>query len=596
MYGGDFSVRHAILRTVIIVAFAILVVNLFHLTVIRHQYYQDQALENRQDRFRVRAPRGRILDRDGNVLVANQYIADITVPRSCLTPVGPDSTLNRLIEWFGLDRWETLDRLEQQAARKDQLVLVSDAAPSRIFTVEERGRELPGVKVVTRSRRQYLFGPLFTHAIGYVGEIGRSELDSTSTIYAQGDYVGKLGVEESMEPVLRGVAGIKLEEVNAVGRIVGQKPVWLRDVVPGTDVEVTLSLRLQQRLAASMGDRPGCAVALDVRTGEVLAAYSSPAFDPNLMGASLSTAQWNELVEDPDKPLFNRIAQATYPPASLFKTVTSLAGLSGGHIGTGSALEPCGGGWTYGGRYFRCWKKGGHGWVDHTMAMMNSCDTFYYQLGMRLQVDELAAAARAFGLGARVTAELGDEVRGNVPDAAWYDKRLGKGKWTRGVLMNTSIGQGELLVTPIQMAVVAGRLASGGAMPDPTFVRSPARARRQPRPLPFRAEHLAWVREAMRRTVAEGTGRGARLKTVEVAGKTGTAQNPHGEDHAWFMCFAPATLPEVALAVIMENAGGGGAVAAPIAGDFLKAYFHEDEADSVAVPVEVPVDPNVESD
>lgn len=596
MYGGDFSVRHAILRTVIIVAFAILVVNLFHLTVIRHQYYQDQALENRQDRFRVRAPRGRILDRDGNVLVANQYIADITVPRSCLTPVGPDSTLNRLIEWFGLDRWETLDRLEQQAARKDQLVLVSDAAPSRIFTVEERGRELPGVKVVTRSRRQYLFGPLFTHAIGYVGEIGRSELDSTSTIYAQGDYVGKLGVEESMEPVLRGVAGIKLEEVNAVGRIVGQKPVWLRDVVPGTDVEVTLSLRLQQRLAASMGDRPGCAVALDVRTGEVLAAYSSPAFDPNLMGASLSTAQWNELVEDPDKPLFNRIAQATYPPASLFKTVTSLAGLSGGHIGTGSALEPCGGGWTYGGRYFRCWKKGGHGWVDHTMAMMNSCDTFYYQLGMRLQVDELAAAARAFGLGARVTAELGDEVRGNVPDAAWYDKRLGKGKWTRGVLMNTSIGQGELLVTPIQMAVVAGRLASGGAMPDPTFVRRPARARRQPRPLPFRAEHLAWVREAMRRTVAEGTGRGARLKTVEVAGKTGTAQNPHGEDHAWFMCFAPATLPEVALAVIMENAGGGGAVAAPIAGDFLKAYFHEDEADSVAVPVEVPVDPNVESD
>ncbi|MBM4131544.1 hypothetical protein FJ250_11060, partial [bacterium] len=248
MNQGDFSVRHAILRTVIIVAFVILVVNLFHLTVIRHQYYQDQALENRQDRFRVRAPRGRILDRDGNVLVANQYIADITVPRKCLTPAGPDSTLNRLIEWFGLDRWETLDRLREQAERKDQLVLVPDAAPSRIFTVEERGRELPGVKVVTRSRRQYLFGPLFTHAIGYVGEIGRSELDSTSTIYAQGDYVGKLGVEEAMEPALRGVAGIKLEEVNAVGRIVGQKPVWVRDVVPGTDVEVTLSLRLQQRL------------------------------------------------------------------------------------------------------------------------------------------------------------------------------------------------------------------------------------------------------------------------------------------------------------------------------------------------------------
>jgi penicillin-binding protein 2 len=586
--GHDLTVRHALLRTIIIVAFAILVVNLFHLTVIRHSFYQDQALENRQDRFRVKAPRGRIYDRDGNLLVANLYIADIIVPRKCLTPAGPDSTLNRLIEWFGLDRYETLDRLQQQAARRDQLVLVPDASPARIFTVEERGRDLPGVKVVTRSRRQYLFGPLFAHAIGYVGEVNQAELDTTTSAYAQGDYVGKMGVEEAMEPALRGVAGIKLEEVNASGRIVGQKPIWVRDVVPGTDVEVTLSLRLQQRLATAIGDRPACAVALDVRTGEVLAAYSNPSFDPNLMSGSLTTTQWNELISDPDKPLFNRITQATYPPASLFKTITSLAGLSGGHISTTSSLEPCGGGWTYGNRYFRCWKKGGHGYLDHTGAMMNSCDTFYYQLGMRMQVDELAAAARAFGLGSRVTTEFGDEVKGNVPDAAWYDKRMGKGKWSRGVLMNTSIGQGELLVTPIQMAVVAGRLATSGTMPDPVFVRTPAPVRRQPRPLPFRADHMSWVREAMRRTVKEGTGRAARLKTVEVAGKTGTAQNPHGDDHAWFMAFAPATSPEVAIAVIMENAGHGGSEAAPVAGAFLSAYFHEDEADSVAVPVEIP--------
>jgi penicillin-binding protein 2 len=520
--------------------------------------------------------------------VANLYIADITVPRRCLTPAGPDSTLARLIEWFGLDRYETLDRLQQQPARRDPLVLVADAAPARIFTVEERGRELPGVKVVTRSRRQYLYGPLFAHSLGYVGEVSPSDLDSTSTVYAQGDHIGKMGVEAAMDAVLRGVAGIKLEEVNASGRIVGRKPVWVRDVVPGTDVEVTLSLRLQQRLAAAIGDRPACAVALDVRTGEVLAAYSNPAFDPNLLGGSMTTKQWNELVSDPDKPLFNRITQATYPPASLFKTVTSLAGLAGGHIGTASYLESCGGGWTFGNRYFRCWKKGGHGSLDHTAAMMNSCDTFYYQLGMRLQVDELAAAARAFGLGRRVTTEFDDEVKGNVPDSAWYDRHMGKKGWSRGVLMNTSIGQGELLVTPIQMAVVAGRLATGGTMPDPVFVRTPAPVRRQPPPLPFRTEHLAWVREAMRRTVSDGTGRAARLKTVEVAGKTGTAQNPHGDDHAWFMCFAPATSPEVAMAIIVENAGHGGTEAGPIAQAFLSTYFHEDEADSVAVPVSMP--------
>lgn len=583
MGGSDLPVRHALLRTIIIVAFAILVVNLFHLTVIRHAYYQDQALENRQDRFRVRAPRGRIYDRDGNVLAANLYIADITVPRKCLTAAGPDSTINRLIDWFGLDRFETLDKLQFQADRKrDPLVLVSDASSARIFTVEERGRDLPGVKVVTRSRRQYLFGPLFAHAIGYVGEVNQADLDTTTGTYSQGDYVGKMGVEESMEPFLRGVAGIKLEEVNASGRIVGRKPVWVRDVVPGTDVKSSLSLRLQRKLAEAIGDRPACGVALDVRTGEVLAAYSNPAFDPNLLGGSLTTKQWNELLEDPDKPLFNRITQATYPPASLFKTITSLAGLAGGHIATTSVLSPCGGGWTYGGRYFRCWKKGGHGSLDHTQALVHSCDTFYYQLGMRLQVDELAAAARAFGLGSRVTTECADEVKGNVPDSAWYDKRMGKKQWSRGVLMNTSIGQGELLVTPLQMAVVAGRIASGGRMPDPTFVHEPALPRRQPKPLPFRPEYLAWVREAMRRTVAEGTGKAARLKTVAVAGKTGTAQNPHGQDHAWFMCFAPAEAPEVAMAVIVENAGHGGTEAAPVAGAFLATYFHEDEADSLA--------------
>ena len=584
----DLTVRHALLRTIIIVAFVILVVNLFKLTVVNHGYYQGQALENRQDRFRVRAPRGRIYDRDGNLLAANLYIADITIPRKCLTAAGPDSTLNRLIEWFGLDRAETLDRLAQQPARRDPLVFLSDASPARIFTVEERGRDLPGVKVVTRSRRQYLFGPLFAHALGYVGEIGQAELDTTAAAYVQGDYVGKMGVEAALEPVLRGVAGLKLEEVNAAGRIVGQKPVWVRDVVPGTDVKVTISLRLQQRLAAAIGDRPAGAVALDVRTGEVLAAYSNPAFDPNLLGGSLTTRQWNELINDPAKPFFNRITQATYPPASLFKTITSLAGLAGGYIGTASVLEPCWGGWTFGNRYFRCWKKGGHGTLDHTGALVNSCDTFYYQVGMRLQVDELASAARTFGLGSRVTSEFADEVKGNVPDAAWYDRHQGPGQWSRGVMMNLAIGQGELLVTPIQMAVLAGRLATGGTMPDPVFVREPAPARRQPGPLPFRPEHLAWVREAMRRTVSEGTGRAARLKTVEVAGKTGTAQNPHGEDHAWFMCFAPATDPEVAVAVIVENAGHGGTEAAPVAGAWLATYFREDEADSVAVRITLP--------
>jgi penicillin-binding protein 2 len=280
--------------------------------------------------------------------------------------------------------------------------------------------------------------------------------------------------------------------------------------------------------------------------------------------------------------------QATYPPASLYKPVTSLAGLQYGVVGTSTVLEPCLGGWHFGNRFFRCWKRGGHGLVDHTQAMVQSCDTYYYQVGIRLEIDQLAAAARSLGLGKVCTNVFADEAAGNVPDTAWYDKRFGKNKWTRGVLLNNAIGQGELLVTPIQMAVLTGRLATSGRMPDPVFVIDPQRPGRIPEALPFSERDLAWVRRSMELVVSEGTGHAAELEGIAVAGKTGTAQNPHGEDHAWFMCFAPADDPQVALAVIVENAGHGSREAAPVAGSWLRAYFAlEDSLPGLPSPVTV---------
>lgn len=454
---------------------------------------------------------------------------------------------------------------------------------------------LPGVRVVSRPRREYVYKELLAHVTGYVGEVGQADLDPAGDVsgYRQGDMIGKQGIEAAMESVLRGQNGIKLEEVNASGRVVGRRPVWLQDVVPGDDVKLSLARDLQQRLAEAIGERTACGVALDVRTGEVLAAYSNPSFDPNLLAVSITEDQWRRLVEDPDKPFFNRIVQATYPPASLYKPVTSLAGLAAKEIGRTSVLEPCLGGWTFGNRFFRCWKHSGHGSVDHLDAIVYSCDTFYYQLGLRLEIDQLAAAARAFGLGDRVTRVFADEARGNVPDTAWYDDRFGAGNWTRGVLLNNAIGQGELLVTPVQMAVFCGRLATGGAMPDPVFVISPPSPALPARPaLPFTAADLRWVRQAMLEVVERGTGRAADLVGVEVAGKTGTAQNPHGQDHAWFMCFAPFAQPEVALAVIVENGGNGSSAAAPIAGVWLSSYFGvpgvaEGQAATVLLPGEV---------
>jgi penicillin-binding protein 2 len=579
MPAREHFLRQGLFRTAVIILFLILVANLFTMMVLRHRFYKEQALENRQVRFRVPAPRGLILDRDGVILADNTYIADITVPWNCLGTDGPDSTLSRLIRWFDLDPEVTIKRLADQKESKPRgpLVLVSNASMPRIAAVEERGRQLPGVRVQSRPRRRYLFGELFAHAIGYVGEVVPADLDTSTgpSGYRTGDMIGKQGIESSLENVLRGRNGTKLEEVNASGRVVGRRVVWLQDVLSGQDVTLSISLALQHQMAAAIGQRTACGVALDVRTGEVLAAFSHPVFDPNLMTVPITSDHWNALITDPKKPFFNRVVQATYPPASLYKPVTSLAGLYNDVISNSTVLEPCLGGWSFGNRFFRCWKRAGHGLVDHTEAMVHSCDTFYYQLGLRLDIDQLAATARFLGLGRKCTSEFTDEVAGNVPDTAWYDKRFGKGKWTRGVLLNNAIGQGELLVTPIQMAVVAGRLATSGRMPDPVFVTDPRRSRQKPADLPFREQDLAWVRRTLELVVSEGTGKAAFLEDIAVAGKTGTAQNPHGEDHAWFMCFAPADDPQVALAVIVENAGNGSTEAAPVAGAWLKAYFTE---------------------
>lgn len=581
----DFSLRVGLFRAIVIGLFLILIGNLFVMMVPRHAYYKGQALENRQDRFRVRAPRGRIFDRDGTLLADNLYIADIIVPRSSVTATGPDSTLSRLMHWFDMPVESTMARLTEQKRRNGPLVLVHNASMAQISAVEERGRQLPGVRVEAQARRRYLFGHLFAHVIGYVGEVRQADLDTTGNWagYRMGDRIGKQGLEIAMEDVLRGASGVKLEEVNASGRVVGREAVWLRDVQPGGDVTLSISLHLQQVMADAIGDRTGCGVALSTETGEVLAAFSNPSFDPNLMTSSISSEQWNKLINDPEKPFFNRAVQATYPPASLYKPVTSLAALSGNLVGRDSFLEPCLGGWKLGNRYFRCWKHSGHGEINHVGAIVNSCDTFFYQLALRLDIDQLAAAARSFGLGRKSTRLFSDEAAGNVPDSAWYNRRFGEGKWTRGVMLNNAIGQGELLVTPMQVAVLIGRLATSGRMPEPEFVLIPPVPTVRPEPLPYSEGDLEWVRGALLETVDRGTGKAAKLPGILVAGKTGTAQNPHGEDHAWFMCYAPADNPEVAVAIIVENAGNGSTVAAPVAGIWLEAYF---TATGLLVPAE----------
>ncbi len=575
----NLHLRKSLFKVGIGVLFGILLVNLFLLQGVRHGRYREQALENRQVRTRLKAPRGLIRDRDGEILADNLFIADITVPASEIAGGVPGPTLRRLLAWWRLPEAETLQRLGQQRDRgRSRLVLVPNAGAPRIHAVEGFASLLPGVQVETRARRRYLYGPEFAHVIGYVGEVGTEDIGKgpeEKKLYHAGDVAGRTGVEAACEDTLRGREGMRLEEVDAVGRVVGRptEP-WQTDLPePGRDVTLTLSLALQESLAVALAGRPGCGVALALPSGEVLAACSSPSYDPNLLTVSISPRDWARLSGDPRKPLFNRIVQATYPPGSLYKIVTSLTALQNGVAGPHTVLEPCLGAYRFGNRTFHCWRRGGHGELEHMDALAHSCDIFYYQLGLALDLDRLAAGAAAFGLGRPLSDIFPDEAAGNIPDPAWYDEHYGRGRWTRGVLLNNAIGQGEILVTPLQMAVLAGAVATDGRLGPPTFVEDSPRAGQPFLDLPFRPEHLRWVRKAMERVVDAGTGAAARLAGIPVAGKTGTAQNPHGEDHAWFICYAPAQDPAVALAVILENAGHGGSQAAPVAGRWLRAYF-----------------------
>jgi penicillin-binding protein 2 len=368
--------------------------------------------------------------------------------------------------------------------------------------------------------------------------------------------------------------------------------------VGGHDIVLTVDLKIQNAMEQAMaGVERGAAVAIDPRDGAILAMVSRPAFDPNEFSHGMSWQRWKELSRGGSNPLLNRAIQGAYPPGSTFKVVVMLAALRAGVAGPHTWLQPCTGSYYYGGRVFNCWKWEGHGSLDFIGALENSCDCYFYQIGPQLTLPRLAAAAREFGLGARTGVDLPQERRGLIPDAAWYDQQWGPGRWQKGMMLNLAIGQGEILVTPIQLAMVAAEVANGGRAIRPHIVKEvvgddefeperPARAG-------VTADEASWdaVRTAMEKVVSEGTGTGAKVPGIRVAGKTGTSQNPHGKDHSLFICYAPADSPRVALAVVAENKGHGGTVAAPIASRVLTRMLLPDSLQN-RVPPPRPVVPD----
>lgn len=578
--------RSAHLRLAVLVVFLLIVPRLVWLQLARGGAYYGLSEENYVQEFTLRAPRGLIKDRDGEILADNRTSYTITITRTRARD--DEKTAALLSEILDIDAELARTKLaEARSSYYGGVVLLEDADLGLVSRVEERQAELPGIKIEVNARRRYLSDDLATHAIGYVSELSDADLPRMSPLgYSPGDIVGRTGVERRYELQLRGCDGAEYWVCDGTGRELfpyeEAKPYAAR---PGHNLILTIDAAAQRAAERCLIDFDGGAVvALEPSTGEVLVMASWPAVDPNIIVGGLTASEWRAVADSPDHPLMNRATQATYPPGSPFKLITAAVGLETGTIAPVADKVTCTGGYKYGNRVFRCWRPEGHGSVALMKGIVESCDVFFYHLGAKLGVSKLMGWAARCGLGKKTGVDIPGEASGTVPLPSWYDRRYGKGKWSRGVVLNLAIGQGELLVTPLQTACLVCATVNGGTAYRPHLLkrvetysgRTIGTARRDVAyELPIAPANLSYITKAMVDVVQSpnGTGRQARIDGLELGGKTGTAQNPHGEDHAWFVCFAPAQAPRIVVAVLLEHGGGGGAVAAPVAREVVRAYL-----------------------
>jgi penicillin-binding protein 2 len=584
------STRLAIAAAVCVLL--LLVVRLFSVQVVQHRKFERLALENQFRIKRVVAPRGVIRDRNGHSLVDNVAEYEMHVEAASLRD--DHRLMAALARDFGVDSLAARARWESQKAKGRgrgtlPVKVLANVTKEQLSRFEENQARYPGAHLEARGRRRYIYRDFATHVLGYVGEVSQAQVDSSQgpRAYRLGDVYGRAGIEALCEDDLRGHDGARRVQVNAAGQELFELVDKAVPPSPGHDVYLTIDFDLQHAIETVMWpqDRAGAAVVMDVRTGDLLAAVSKPGYDLNRFSVGISQAEYGVLRDDPLTPLFNRYGRACYPPGSTFKIVSSTAGLQTGVLRLGQLLQPCPGSYRVGNRVFRCWEERGHGALSLLHGFEQSCDVFFYQIARPVGIDRLAATARQFGLGARTGFDLPEE-RGLIPDSEYYDRVFGKRGWTTTLAVNCIIGQGEVLVTPLQMARMTAAVANGGRLLEPQIVHrivdERGRVLRTREPVVQREqvaspEIVAFLRRAMLTVVIgeRGTGHAALPDSILAGGKTGTAETPgKKEDHAWFVFFAPWDDPQIAGAIIVERAGHGGSVAAPIARQIMSHWFH----------------------
>lgn len=579
--------RSKIILYLFFIILLLLFLRLYYLQVVKVTYYKKISENNSIRPLPLLAPRGLISDRNGNILISNFPSYTLLIMPGEVKNL--ENTIDKLAFFTGVKEQNLVEKIKDSWPYSYQPVRVKRHVDfSTLCVVEERNEELPGIFYQVDLNRKYPTSSWSGHILGYVSEISLEELKKPEHKGRRfGDLVGKEGVEKMYDDLLKGQKGTKYLEVGATGKVVGEledkKPVM---PLPGSNLELTIDLDLQTFAESSFYPyRSGALIAMDPRNGEILAMLSRPGFDSNIFTGILTQEKWERLVSDPDLPFLNRVSQGLYPPASTLKLLTAGAALEEKIIKENTTFSNCYGFFPFGDRIFRCWEEEGHGKLTLIDAIAQSCDVYFYQLGLELGLEKWSWYADQCGLDAKVGVDLPGEKAGLVPTLDYYRKKFGKMKWIKNLVINLAIGQGEVALTPLQVTAFYSGLINDGWVFQPHFLKRiiseekvtsyrPEALRR----LPFSSETLKILNKTLIKTVGDpsGTGHLAQIQGLQVGGKTGTAQNPHGKGHAWFVGFAPAENPRILVTVLIENAGHGGDVAAPVAKEIIARYLQKE--------------------
>lgn len=588
MYKADISIsdqRKLFAYLAVILIFGILFWRFYDLQVKHYYSFLERSERNRVREVMIEPPRGLIYDRNGILLVENRpsYVVSVIPWEAERAP----NVYEMLSGYLGYDKEYLLTRIKRNMIGRFRPAKVKRSIDLiTLSRLEEHSNEMPGVVYGLLPERYYPTSASMSHMLGYVREIGDADLANKRIDgYVRGDLIGAIGLERKYEQKLRGEKGFEYIQADALGRNIGKiETEESRPPKPGNDLHLSIDLSVQLEAEKFMEGKKGSIILLDPSNGEIITFVSAPVYSLDIFAGPISPEDWNSLQNDDTHPLFNRATMSTYPPGSTYKLVAAVMGLENGIIDIERKFN-CPGYFRLGRRVFRCNRVSGHGDVNIVDAIAQSCNVFFYKMMLELGLDAWSKSGENLMFGKKTGIDIPEESVGKLPNKELMDKKYGDGKWQEGHLLNLVIGQGDLLVTPLQMVNLMMIIRNEGTYYSPHFARGYYYEDSDfYEDLEFEPKHIArpisdetWsiLKEGMLGVIEQerGTGRISRIEGLSIYGKTGTAENPHGDDHSWFTGYVEDEINPLAFVVIVENGGGGSTIAAPIAKSLIKKYY-----------------------